>query len=355
MTNAWAPGVGLWLMASVGGCTGDDASPNVLPDGSSEEGSGSSDAEGDGGTTEAADTGPTGEPVGEAEILFEGPPGAFFESVVVDGDGTVYFSDVTGHRVLRRTTDDVVETLAEIDGSPVGLGLDEDGTLYATAIAEDLFALEEPFVATCSIWTIERDGTATHQTDVPEASFLNGMSLIDPGVFLIADSRGGTLWRYDVATQAATVWLESADLDAPGASIPAANGVIVRDDAVFVSNTAGLSLLRIEIDDAGNPGAMSVYAESTIVDGFAFAESGTIYAATHLAAVQRIDENGAREALAGLTSEVLGNTALAFGRTASDASSLYVVTDGGLFANGGVASKSGPARLVRIDVGEAGD
>jgi hypothetical protein len=336
--------------ASAAGCAADSANAGAGSSGSS--GGGSSD-----GSTSAASadtTSTTGEPQPptEPEILFESPAGAFFESVVVAGDGTVYFTDTTNAKVFRSVDGNVTE-YATLDDHPGGLGIDSDGTIYFTAIQESLFELAEPFVATNAIYAADGEGGATLVLDAPQAGFLNGMALLAPGVFLVTDSSASTIWRFDVEAGALDPWLEH-DLLAPVAGLvaPGANGVKIVGDTAYVSNTSHLQLLQIPIDASLAAGEPTTAIVGAVIDDFAFGASGAIYAATHIADVVRVELGGMPETIAGGSDGVIGSTAVAFGRSGWDDDAIYVVTDGGLFAADGDASAAGPARLVLVPVGE---
>ena len=95
------------------------------------------------------------------------------------------------------------------------------------------------------------------------------------------------------------------------------------------------------------------FVSGALIDDFAFGASGTIYATTHGDDVFRILPNLTTQIVAGLADGVEGNTAIVFGGTALDDEAIYVSTDGGLFVNNGNVNQSGPARTVRIPVGEA--
>jgi sugar lactone lactonase YvrE len=310
-----------------------------------------------GGSTSAASadtTGTTGEPQPPSEpvVLFESPAGAFFESVVVAEDGSVYFTDMINAKVFRSIDGDVTE-YATLDDHPNGLGIDTDGTIYVTTIHEAFFELPEPFVATNAIYAADGEGGATLVLDAPQAGFLNGMAPLAPGVFLVTDSSASTIWRFDVAAATLEPWLEH-DLLAPvaGLDAPGANGVKIVGDTAYVSNTSHLQLLQIPIDASMAAGEPSTAIVGALIDDFAFGASGAIYAATHVADVVRVELGGMPETIASGSDGVTGSTAVAFGRSGWDADAIYVVTDGGLFAADGDASAAGPARLVLVPVGE---
>lgn len=112
-------------------------------------------------------------------------------------------------------------------------------------------------------------------------------------------------------------------------------------------------MVTIPIDATGAAGTPTVLIEQVNIDDFAFDTKGNLYGATHIYnSVVKISPNGAVTTIAQIEAGVTGSTALAFGKTAGDRTSLYVVTNGGMF----LPPPTGvlPAQVVRLEVGEAG-
>lgn len=329
----------------------DGAAADSTADAASES-SGDSGSDGDG----TADSGSGGQTGGGEALLHEGQPGSFFENLAIAPDGGVVFSDLTGRAVLRFDEDSGVRTLAAIDDSPAGLAFDVDGTLYVTAFRESILELDDPFVASCRVWRIDADGDATVVADAPQAGMLNGIERVAPGVFLVADSSAGTIWRLDADSGALAPWLQDDRLEpVAGLVAPGANGLHLRDGVLWIANSGRAQLLRIAIDDAAAPaGPLEIAMTGVVVDDFAFAASGEIYAATHLSDVIRIDPDGAWSALAVPQDLLAGPTSLVFGHGEHDRASIYVVSDGGLFFHRDEPTAAAAARLVRIALDEVG-
>ncbi len=126
------------------------------------------------------------------------------------------------------------------------------------------------------------------------------------------------------------------------------NLVIATDGTLLItSHEAG------QITADNQPGEPAVFVTPTNIDDFAFDTDGNLYAATHIYnSVLRISPTGATTTIAQVEQGVIGSTAVAFGRSAEDVTSIYVVTNGGMFLPppGGVV----PANVVRIEVGKLG-
>lgn len=298
----------------------------------------------------------TGEvdPPTEPEIVLERPAGAFFENIGRDTDGTILVIAHTDQQVLSLTPQGAVDVFVEMDDWPFSVVVDGDGTAIIAAHGQMIFDQAQPFVTTNMIYIADRAGGADLLTDVPEANFINGICLLEPGVLLGVDSSASSLFRIDVGSGDVSTWIDDPLLSPDqGGNIPAANGCKIYDGAVYVSNSDRQTIVRIPIEgsDAGQP---AVYFNGPLIDDFAFGASGAIYATTHANDVLRIAPDLTFEVIAGAPEGVVGNTALVFGGTAFDDETVYVSTDGGLYVAGGNAAMSGPGRVVRVPVGEVG-
>jgi sugar lactone lactonase YvrE/uncharacterized protein YciI len=283
-----------------------------------------------------------------AESLETYPKGYFLENIVVDVDGTIYITENTTGQILRyRPTTGEADVFGSVEAQLAGLGLDIDGTLVATGHTE---------TNSENVYQFAADGTVETVISIPEAEFLNGMALLQPGVFLVADSRTATIWRVDINTQQAMPWLQHETL-APNSQapvIPGANGIKLFNGAVYVTNSGQAHVVRIPLNADGSAGEPTVIFDNIVLDDFAFGRSGSLYGTTHIFnSVVRITPDGQRQTIATGEQGVTGSTALAFGSLESDRRSVYVVGDGGIFS-ATTETDIIPPELVRLEIGEAG-
>jgi sugar lactone lactonase YvrE len=135
-----------------------------------------------------------------AQTLASYPEGSFLESIVIDPSGTLYFSQHETGEVIKRSPDGVLSTLAtNRNGVIAGLGLDNDGTLYAVGGTTGQ--------TQATVYRVS-EGSIEPIMTIADARFLNGMTLLQPGVFLVTDSTAGLVWRIDTQNQTATIWLQ---------------------------------------------------------------------------------------------------------------------------------------------------
>ncbi|MFI8827667.1 DUF6923 family protein [Streptomyces sp. NPDC053431] len=200
------------------------------------------------------------------------------ENIALEPDGSADLTLAFAHKVVRVDKDGHRHPVAELPtvanphspnlGAAIATGIARahDGTLYvayATGTAET------------GIWRIGPDGGAPEQfASLPTDTFPNGIALDEEcDTLYAADSARGLVWRVSLESGAATVWASGPAL-APTAALPfGANGLKVHEGAVWVSNTAQGTLLRIPIGRASSHAAGPVESWATElpgIDDFAF-------------------------------------------------------------------------------------
>lgn len=282
-----------------------------------------------------------------AELVAQWAAGAFLENVVALTMGDLIVTEASDYAIYRVSPRGEVSVFNDDPLKPAGIAVDIDGTIVATGTDE----ADRPHV-----FVFAPDGEVTERIAVPGGRFLNGAAFLAPGVLLVADSAAGVIHRVGLDDGSVGVWLDHEALaQDPERSelIPGANGIKLRDGAAYVSNTSKLTMLRVpllgENHGAGEP---EVMAEDVLVDDFAIAADGAIFAATHIFdTVVRLDPDGSVTTVATAEDGVRGSTAMAFDRRAGLTGSLYVVGDGGVYLE---PETAGPANVVRLDTGGAG-
>ena len=277
-----------------------------------------------------------------ARVVTTFPPGLFLESVLVEKTGSLLVTHLFTNRISRISPTGEVSVFAELDlGQPVEpLNLDfskpavrsgvvciaaaKDGSIYATVWS--------PKAGLHGVWKITPEGKGSPYVPIPGA-MLNGIALDDSGNIYVADS-DGKVWRVPAGKREAEVWLEHPLLARrPFVGVfPGANGIQIRKDTVYVTNSDTGNVIRIKIRPDGSAGKPEVYATGVCGDDFAIDAHENLYVTTHpFNSVIRIGRDGSRTIIAGPGQGVVGPAAAAFGRLPGDEDSLYVVTDGGLF------------------------
>ncbi|CAH0026951.1 unnamed protein product [Clonostachys rhizophaga] len=262
------------------------------------------------------------------------------------------------------------------------------GLVGITELGNDRFAVNmhnfssfvTPVADTGAVWEIsfsnthKDDFTARKVTVIKGAGFLNGMTPFTTKnnkspkckaetSLIVADSYAGVIRRVDLSTGTYETILDAPELK-PGADSPfGVNGVHVRGDHLYFTNTALRALYRIAIDSSGFPlknAAVEVLLslpDIAIIDDFAFDKKGNIWAAASSNnTVLVIYKNGGskeystyKSAAGEITSLALGGvTATAFGK-GGDSHTLFASTSGAsAFPVNGTATE--PGKVVAVDL-----
>lgn len=280
------------------------------------------------------------------QIMASLPANTFLENLAIAPDGTIFITNHEVGQILQLVPDGEPTVLAHTDGKVTGIAFAPDGGLIITGWNAEGQSI---------LLHATREGAVELLTILPEAVFLNGITPLSAHLYLTADSYRGCIWQFDWITRQASIWLEHPLLarSHPETPFPAANGIKRFGDTLYVSNTEKMLLLKIPISETNQAGEPTIFLSPTNLDDFAFDQAGNLYAATHIYnSVLQITPEGKSTTIAQAEQGVIGSTAVAFGRSDQDCTSIYVVTNGGMFLppEGGVV----PANVVRIEVGKVG-
>lgn len=138
------------------------------------------------------------------------------------------------------------------------------GATYYNVVSDD--------ASRAGVWKLPPGGTPRRIAALPTDGLPNGLTLDAAGCTLyVADSTTGTVWTVPASGGKATVWLTGPAL-APDPAFPfGSNGIRFHRGAVWVSNTAQGTLLRIPVTATGAPGRIhTVTSGLTSVDDFTF-------------------------------------------------------------------------------------
>ncbi|WP_316765989.1 SMP-30/gluconolactonase/LRE family protein [Streptomyces sasae] len=175
-----------------------------------------------------------------------------------------------------------------------GIARDRDGTTYYNVVSDD--------ASRAGVWKLPPGGAPSRVAALPTDGLPNGLALDRAGRTLyVADSNKGTVWAVPASGGKATAWLTDPALAAdPSGPLPlGANGLRFHRGAVWVSNLAKGTLLRIPVTATGAPGRIhTVTSGLTGVDDFNFLNDRTdvVFAAQNgLNQVAVVHPDGATE------------------------------------------------------------
>ncbi|EGU73990.1 hypothetical protein FOPG_17621 [Fusarium oxysporum f. sp. conglutinans race 2 54008] len=237
-------------------------------------------------------------------------------------------------------------------------------------VGSNATGLSQLIPGTFGAWTIEFQHRR-HQAKVKvkkisdmskESTFLNGVVAI-PGVsdaVLVSDSFSGLVGRLDLCTgvfdTSAFVFPEMAPISAKAFGI---NGIKIRNNHLYFTNSNAVKIYRIAITAAGfpvkgsQPQLVADLSKSvSFLDDFDFDSKGNIYVASNFDnSVVFVDvKSGKWRTVVGGIDEmtVAGSTAVAFGREKQEKHTLFVVTSGAL-AKPVDGTRTEGAKVVAVD------
>jgi DNA-binding beta-propeller fold protein YncE len=196
------------------------------------------------------------------------------ENIALEPDGSADLTFSFARQVVRVTRTGHVRVLAQLPapdhpatpllGAAIvtGIARATDGTLYvgyATGTSD-----------LTGIWRVTRRGDARRIAALPPNGLPNGLALDQrAGQLYVADSVLGIVWRICLRRGTPAAWATGPALQSAG--FIGANGVKVRGNAVWVSNTDQGTVVRIPIRHNGSAGTITTEVSGlTGPDDFAF-------------------------------------------------------------------------------------
>ena len=147
---------------------------------------------------------------------------------------------------------------------------------------------------------------------------------------MVADSYDSCIREADISSGKTRVWLRhsslahAADPFHPVPQFPGVNGLKRFGNTLYASSTEQQKLIQIPLAADLSPSEPRVFMTLINLDDFAFDTEGNLYGATHVYnSVVRVTPDRKIAVIARLEEGMAGSTALAFGRTSTDAKSLY--------------------------------
>jgi hypothetical protein len=300
---------------------------------------------------------PPSSPESPVQTIYEFPNETWVEGVAVRPSGELLVTFITSSDLYQVDPSDPFSsaTSSLIHSFPHAVG-----TLGIAEIQPDVFAIitgnfsAETLSTTngsYSIWKVDLTSlecddfgqvtskpVVTKIADIPEASFLTGLTHVAPcsPYLLASDSVLGVVWRIDHYTGEYQIILDDALMKpAPGQlAVIGIYGVQTRDGYLYFTNTFQYLFARVQISSQGTAtGPYEVLASTGLSVDFAFDKEGNAYITQDPgAALEQVTPSGKVTILAGNTNStiLMGDTGAAFGRTGLDSDTLYVVTNGGM-------------------------
>ncbi len=274
-------------------------------------------------------------------LLAEFPVNTFLENIAIDAQGTLFVTSYEDGKLYEINRSGERREFAKVEGKALGLAFDHDGSLLVSGVTS---------AGVAAIFKVS-PGKVEMLVTIADALFLNGMTHLMDDRYLIADSYLGAIWEFNATQKSAKIWLEHELLDRRSLEnpIPAVNGLKIFQGTLYASNTQYQNLVQIPFDSNGNAGTPEIAIKNVNIDDFAFDIHGNLYGTTHIYnSVVQIAPNGTVTTIAAANQGMTGSTALAFGRTEDDRTSIYVTTNGGMSLPPSTGVE--PAKVIRLEV-----
>ena len=290
--------------------------------------------------------------------IWDFPDGTWVENLAVRSNGQILVTLLTSPDVYqvdpsKQQPATLVHSFANFRGC---LGIVEKGQdIFYVVVGNSTYQTFPNTPGSFTVWKLDMTQSPAAVTEVatfPDSVLFNGITTISASspILLIADCSAGTLWSLDTST-GATAQVSSdplmAVVTAPG---PGINGVKVRGNTLFFTNTQQQIYASVPIDASGTPttAAIALSTGITGIDDFQLDGSGKAYVAGNNE-VRAIPSGGGAASVVSSDALLAGSTSVQFGRKASDPGSLYVTTHGPIeqYQTGTFDT---PSRVVRVDL-----
>ncbi len=293
---------------------------------------------------------------GRVIATFDSSKGENPEGLTIDKTGTIFasFPFIGEIRAFARDgSPRLYATLPTGNGfGPLGLATDPTGNIYACVVTFD--------PATQGVYRVARDGSSTRLPGTEAIGFPNGLALDGRGNIYVADSIGGAIWRI-ARGGSAEIWIQDSTLQGDGsAPLPfpvGANGIAIRGNTVYVTNTELGSLVTIAVRPDGSSGEPKVLAQNPALggaDGIALDVHGGIWVPVIAqSTIVRVSPDGAIDTFATAQDGLDFASSIAFGTGGGNRKTLYAVNFS-IAPVFGQQPGSGPA-LLAFNAGVPGD
>ncbi|GME60473.1 Six-bladed beta-propeller TolB-like protein [Neofusicoccum parvum] len=286
-----------------------------------------------------------------AQTIYQFPDGTWVENIAVRSNGNLLVTLLTSPELYEidpsRPESSSAHLVHRFDGNVGLFGITEvEADVFA--VVGGNFSSTSPSANTSSfaIWTADFSNCAGEEdaprisqaVAVPGAALLNGMTTLEDGIVLVADSTLGNVRRVDTRSGAVTIVLADEETMGWGnASAPVGiDGVRREDGYLYYTNLIKGLFCRVRINEASGEaaGPFEVVADGlaeaddfAVRDGIAYVMEGAVEG------VVRVGRDGEKEVLVDGFGDPagVGSTSAQFGR-GEDKGILYVVTGGGKVA-----------------------
>lgn len=260
----------------------------------------------------------------------------FLESILSGADGSIYTTSIM-EGIIYRTKDGKISKLTKFNGRLVGITFLDDENILATGETNQ----KEPIILKVNVIT----GESKIVAKISEAVLLNGILKLNKNTLLIADSFKGVIWKVDIKSGLASIWLDHELAASPNEGVPGVNGIKMFNNHIYFSNTGKMLIVKIPLNKNGSARTPKIVSENVFVDDFTMDRTGNIFGATHIYnSVIKINPKGDVSIIAQYDQGVTGSTCVTWEYGSSD--TLLISAHGGMTNSD--KSTVTPAKIVKL-------
>ncbi len=211
---------------------------------------------------------------------------AALEAIETGANGRLYITDDVNGTILITDRDGRdVKKIALVDNHPQVLLLTADGGMVVTAHAKppDYSGLArgkfELMNLDTAVLVLDRAGKVKRRFQGPPESFFNGIARVRQGLYIVADSTGGSLWQLDLKAGRIEPWFTDASVESAAGKgkFGGSNGIKVHEGWVYYTSRG--AMWKVKIGRDGKPEGGAVQHSTRGGDDFDVAADGSIYIA----------------------------------------------------------------------------
>jgi sugar lactone lactonase YvrE len=256
------------------------------------------------------------QPTSSVSLIFEFQNSTFIENLIVLPDGKIIFTTF-GSGLLRtidpkvsRPSARILTSISDVTGFTGLAHLPNPDHYAVTGGKHTLFAFER---GSMKVYIVSiASGRVVDTISVPDTTMMNGLVSIPSrkSILLSADSLAGRILRVDTFTRKVSVAFLDPELGPPpeGSGFQfGVNGIRIRDQYLYFTNSGRGTFGRVRIDDKGNKvGEVEIIARlstptsmSNAYDDFDFDREGNAYLSLHSSTVIKVSPSGQQTIFAG--------------------------------------------------------
>lgn len=284
-----------------------------------------------------------------ANLVYQFPEPTWVENIAVRSNGDLLLTLLNTASLYT-----ITPSTPQTDPQLIYSFPDQTSLLGIVETSPDVFVIAAANVTSgtaapksCSVWKVDLNRHHSRNynpvpkiakvVDIPEANILNGLEYLDGSSSVIAaDSALGVIWKIDIDSGVYSVAADVPQLHPPAGGAFGVNGIHIHKGHLYWTNSQLFALYRAELDSHHTQliinSTIEIVAQASVfLDDFAFDDNGTAWIAANFGnTVLVVGEDNELITAAGALDQltVAGGTAVAFGKTAKDRRTLYVVTDG---------------------------